>query len=383
MERPELRQLVSDLVAIPSVNPLEEPLDDTTGEGRVAGFVHSRLQAAGLAVEVDEVMPGRPNVVARVPGEREEAVLFDAHLDTVSGEGMEAPFSPRVEGDTLYGRGAADDKGSLAAMMAALIAVAQGGTRPPATVVFTATADEECRMRGLHHLLASGLRARVAVVGEPTNLELIVAHKGVARFTITTGGKAAHSSRPEGGANAIYRMARVVQALEHYARGGVGRESHALLGKATLSVGVIRGGRYVNVIPDRCEIDVDRRLLPGEDGRRAVADVRAYLASAIEEDIGLEVHNPDLLVPGLNVSVDDPWVHAVGTATKAVVGKLSIDGSQATTHAGVLAEAGMPAVVLGPGAMGQAHTVDEGLDLNQLEQAAAVYESLMRGGAGV
>ena len=214
-------------------------------------------------------------------------------------------------------------------------------------------------MRGLRALLESGLRARGAVVAEPTGLEIVVAHKGVARFSVSTTGTAGHSSRPEAGVNAIYRMAKVVTALEHYAKGGVGRETHPMLGKGTLSVGVIRGGEYVNIIPDRCEIDVDRRILPGEDGKRAVSDVRTYLGSAIEGDIGLEVVGPKLLVPGLNMSADDAWVKAVGAATKHVTGRSAYVGNVATTHAGVLMEAGVPAVVLGPGSMGQAHTATE------------------------
>ena len=383
MERQELRQLVAEMVAIPSVNPLDGPAAPGTGEGALARFVQAKLQEAGLVAELREVLPGRPNVVATLPGESEEALWFDAHLDTVTGEGMATPFVPQVTGDIMLGRGAADDKGSLAAIVAAVTTLARGGVRPPLTILVTATADEEYRMRGLRALLESGLRARGAVVAEPTGLEIVVAHKGVARFGVTTTGTAGHSSRPEAGVNAIYRMAKVVTALEHYAKGGVGRETHPMLGKGTLSVGVIRGGEYVNIIPDRCEIDVDRRILPGEDGRRAVSDVRTYLGSAIEGDIGLEVVGPKLLVPGLNMSADDPWVKAVGAATKHVTGRSAYVGNVATTHAGVLMEAGVPAVVLGPGSMGQAHTATEKLDLNQLEQAAAIYEFLMRSGASV
>jgi acetylornithine deacetylase len=382
MERDELRQLASDMVAIPSVNPLDGPIGEERGEQAMALFVQSRLQAAGIVAELTEAAPGRPSVLARLPGEREEALLFDAHLDTVSGAGMESPFQPRVENDTLSGRGAADDKGSLAAMMAALIDVARAGGRPPYTILLTATADEEYRMSGMNGLLESQrIAPRAAVVGEPTSLEVVVAHRGVARFAISTVGKAAHGSRPEEGVNAIYRMARVVQALEHYARGGVGRDMHPLLGKATLSVNVIRAGEYANVIPDYCEVIVDRRLLPNEDGRKVIVDVRTYLASAIEDDVGLHVSSPSLFVPGLSMSADDPWVKVVATAVKAVTGKLTISGLSGATHAGPLAQTGVPAVVLGPGSIGQAHTTTEALDLTQLEQAAEIYASLMRTGA--
>jgi len=264
--------------------------------------------------------------------------------------------------------------------MAALMEVARGGGKPPATVILTATADEEYRMSGLLSLLESGVSARAAVVGEPSNLEIITSHKGVARFKVATTGTAVHSSRPEEGVNAIYRMAKVVQALEAYAKGGVGRESHPVLGKATLSVGVIRGGEHVNVVPDRCEIDVDRRLLPGEEGRKPVADVREYLHNAVEGEVGLEVIGPDLVVPGLSLATDHPLARAVSAAVKEVTGKAPLSGMMGTTHAGHLAKVGIPALVFGPGAMGQAHTATEELDLAQLEQAAAVYEKLMRSG---
>jgi len=383
MDRDELRKLVADLVAIPSVNPLDGPVGEGRGEAQAAAFVASRLREADIECELREAPPGRPTVLARVPGKSDEAIWFDAHLDTVSGEGMAfEPFAPKIEGDILYGRGASDNKGSLAAMMAALIEVARGQEKPPATVLLTATADEEYRMRGMMGLLESGLRARAAVVGEPTGLEIVIAHKGVARFRVATKGKAAHSSQPEQGANAIYRMGKVIQALEAYAKGGVGRETHPLLGRATLSVGVIRGGEYVNVVPDRCEIEVDRRLLPGEEARKAVGDVRAYLSSAVEADVGLKVSGADFVVPGLSLAADHALVQAVAGVMREVTGKAPVSGMMGTTHAGPLAEAGIPALVLGPGQLGQAHTATEGLDLNQLEQAAALYDGLMRSGLG-
>lgn len=383
MDQAELRQLAAELVRIPSVNPLDSPVGDGYGEARLAGYIETRLREAGLSVELREAAPGRPSVVARLAGDREEALWFDAHLDTVSAGNMAfEPFEGRIEGDRLYGRGAADDKASLAAMMAALINVARSGSKPPLTVIFTGTADEEYRMRGLRSLLDSGLRARAAIVGEPTGLEIVIAHKGVARFSIATRGKAAHSSRPEEGVNAIYRMARIVQALEAYAKGGVGRETHPLLGKATLSVGVIRGGEHVNVVPDRCEIDVDRRLLPGEDARRAVAQVKAYLSTAVE-DVDVEVIGPTLTVPGLSVSSEEPLVQGVAQAVRELTGKAPLTGMMGATHAGPLVAAGIPALVMGPGAMGQAHTATEELDLAQLDQAAAIYEALMRNGAGL
>jgi len=383
MDGGQLRKLAADLVAIPSVNPLEGPIGEGRGEGELVAFVVSRLKEAGIDCETPEALPGRPNVVARVAGESEEAIVFDAHLDTVSAEGMEfEPFAGRIEGDKVYGRGSADCKGCLAAMMAALMAVAQGGEKPAKTVILTGTVDEEHRMRGLLSLLDSGLTAEAAIIGEPTSLEIVIAHKGVARFKVATTGKAVHSSAPDQGVNAIYRMGRVLQALEQYAKGGVGTGSHPLLGRGTLSVGVIRGGEYVNVVPDRCEIDVDRRLLPGDEGHKAVGDVRGYLLHAIDEEMGLEVGKAELLVPAMDISSDHPLVRGVSAVVREVTGKAPVRGMTGTTHAGQFVARGVPALVVGPGTTGQAHTATEELDLNQLEQAAAIYEALMRNGAG-
>ncbi len=381
MDQQQLRQLAAELVRIPSENPLDGPAGEGKGEAALAEFVASYLRDAGIACELPEAAPGRPSVVARVAGEGEEAIWFDAHLDTVSAAGMEFdPYAARVEGDVLYGRGASDDKASMAAMMAALIRVAQSGGPPPATVIFTATADEEYKMRGLRSLLEGGLTAGAAVIGEPTGLKVITAHKGVVRVTIATSGKAAHGSDPDAGVNAIYKMARVVQALEAYAKGGAGIEAHPILGRGTLSVGVIRGGEYVNVVPDRCVIEVDRRVLPAEEGRRAASELRSYLSNALE-DIHVEVSLPTFLVPGLDLSAEHPLARAAVAAVKQVTGKASLGGMAGATHAGPLGRAGIPAVVLGPGAMGQAHTSTEQLDLTQLEPAANVYEVLMRNGA--
>ncbi len=381
MDQQQLRELAAALVKIPSENPLDGPVGETKGERRLAEFVASTLREAGISCELQESVPGRPNVLARVPGESEETVWFDAHLDTVSAEGMEfEPYQARIEGDLLQGRGAADDKGSIAAMMAALIRLARSGSKPPATVLFTATADEEYKMRGMQGLLDSGVTARAAVIGEPTGLEVVAAHKGVVRFSVITRGKAAHGSVPDAGENAIYKMAKVVQALEAYAKRGVGISSHPLLGRGTLNVGVIRGGEYVNVVPDSCVVEIDRRILPGEEPRKAVSELRSYLANAVE-DVDAEVTSPTLTVPGMDLPGDHPLAVAVLEAVKQITGKAALGTMSGATHAGPLNRAGIPAVVFGPGAMGQAHTATEALDLNQLAQAADIYELLMRNGA--
>jgi acetylornithine deacetylase len=382
--REEIVRVLCELVAIPSVNPIEGPLAEGFGEAAAAEYVEKFLREAGLETSRQEVLPGRPNVVGLLAGDPgTETLLLDAHLDTVSAEGMEiAAFEPKVEEERIWGRGACDAKGCLAAMLVAVKRAAQGAARPRASIMLSATVDEEHLARGLKALLESGPAATMAIVGEPTNLEVATAHRGLVRWVIRTRGKAAHSSRPQEGENAIYRMARIVNALEAYSKRGVGRESHPLLGRGQLTVGVIRGGTQVNVVPDLCEIEIDRRLLPSEEARRAMADVHQYLANASSVEASFEHSDPSLVSPALDVSSEEPVARLALDAVRAVLGRAPIAGLSGDTHAGKLTEAGIPSVVLGPGQMGQAHTARESVAIEQLVKAVQVYEEIIRQAGG-
>src|SRR5437867_6628161 len=260
-------KLLRELIALPSVNPAFLPANDLrAGEQRVADFLAATAGRVGFDVEFQEVFPGRSNLLARLPasGQVRQRILLAPHMDTVGGESSEI-FDPREKDGRLHGRGACDTKGSVAAMLTALIELAGSPQRPGHTeIVFAGLVDEENGQCGSRALVAKGFRADLAIVGEPTRLQVVTAHKGDLWLQLETRGKAAHGSRPDLGRNAVHEMARIVDLLETTYAALLRKRRHALLGNPTVSVGVIAGGSQPNIVPDQCRISIDRRTIPGE-----------------------------------------------------------------------------------------------------------------------
>ena len=261
-------RLLADLVAIPSVNPMGRPLSGPGYlEGGMTEYLVQWFDALGVGVERQPVEPGRENVIARydAPGSA-RTVLFDVHQDTVPVEGMTIdPFTPTVEGGKLYGRGACDVKGGMAAMLSAFARLVRERPKGSASVVLACTVDEEFTHTGSSRLAHTPLGAALAVVAEPTRLQVVGnCHKGAVRWKIRTRGVACHSSTPHLRVNAIYAMAAIVAALEEHAAELGDSTPHEILGPPSMSVGRIEGGQSVNVVPDLCEIEIDRRVIPGE-----------------------------------------------------------------------------------------------------------------------
>ncbi|HUT36258.1 MAG TPA: M20 family metallopeptidase [Planctomycetota bacterium] len=382
--------LLRELVATPSMNPYRSAeLAPGYGEAAVAERVAAFLREAGLSVELQEIAPGRPNVLARLDGPAGvPPLLFVAHLDTVPVDGMTIPpFEGGVRDGRLWGRGACDNKGSLAAMLTALRRVAAARANP-CPILFAGTADEESGYRGIRAALRhsgfqsairdprSAIAPRAAFVGEPTGLSIVVAHRGVVRWAIAQRGKSAHSAHPEQGVNAIYRMMPLVRDLEALAAEIARRPAHPLVGPPTLSVGTIRGGHSVNTVPDSCVIEVDRRLVPGESPDAAEAEVRALA----------ERHGATLdrffCAGAFEVPPDCLAARMAKQAVGAVVGEPCVVGVAYATEAPEVFGAGIPVVVVGPGDGSKAHSADEFLDLDQLQAAEQVYEHLMTQPAG-
>jgi acetylornithine deacetylase len=276
----------------------------------------------------------------------------------------------------------------MAAMLVALARLAQERPSGRPTVVMACTVNEECGFSGALALASlcrgpfDGILPRrpdVAVFAEPTELQVVVAHKGVVRWRCHTRGRAAHSSRPEAGENAIYKMARALGAMERYQRDLVGQlGSHPLCGRPTMSVGTIRGGAGVNIVPDHCVVEIDRRLLPGEDPEQARRHLIGYLQQQVGPEIALEHDLP--FMEGLALS-DEQNGELAGSlcavATEVAGGCRSI-GVPYATDAAFVAATGVPAVVFGPGSIAQAHTVDEWIALDQLARAAEIYYQWIR-----
>jgi acetylornithine deacetylase len=253
--------LLRNLVAINSVNPSLVP--GAPGEGEIAAAIAASMRQIGMDVEVDEVAPGRPNVVGVLEGRTSgRSLMLCGHTDTVGVDGMAAPFDPLERNGRLYGRGAQDMKSGLAAMIDAARLVARTGLRAGRLLV-AAVIDEEYASIGADALVARW-RADGAVVTEPTDLEVAVAHKGFAWCEVETRGRAAHGSRPREGRDAIVRMGRVLHALEALDRDLQAREPHALMGTASLHASIIAGGRELSSYPDRCVLQYERRTIAGE-----------------------------------------------------------------------------------------------------------------------
>ena len=371
--------LVAELVRIPSINwgPAGEQ-GGGTFEQEIGVFVAEYFGRAGLEPQVQPVADHRANVVARLPGAGPRVLWLDAHMDTVPVEGMEGdPFSGEVRDGRLYGRGSCDTKATLGAMMYAVGLLARQGATPPASVVLTATVDEEARCGGILRLKESGLTADGAVVGEPTELNLVAATKGAARWQVRTRGVGVHTCHPEKGHNAVYDMARVITALEDRLIPSLQRKSHPLVGSPRLTVSLIRGGQRCNIVPDECVVDLDRRVLPGETPEEVIGGVGEFLQELSAEIPGLQVEMlpPYTFVPGTEATPDDEVYQALHGAIAGALGSCQVVGVPYTTHCSIIEQMGIPSVTFGPGSIEQAHTINEWVATEQIVRAA---ETLVR-----
>jgi acetylornithine deacetylase len=374
--------LLTDLVAINSVNPAY----GGPGEAAVACFLREQLSAAGIEVVAQSVEPGRENVIGVLPGrDRSRRVVLEAHMDTVGVEGMTvAPFEPMIRDGRLYGRGSCDTKGGLAAMLAAVLDLAAAGEPPACDAWLAAVVDEEHAYRGVlalvEALAVAGGATAAAIVAEPTSLRIVSATKGVLRFRIRLTGKAAHSSKPWLGVSAISAAADVVHALDQFHSNLASGQAHPLLGPATGSIGLIRGGVQVNIVAEACELDVDRRLLPGEDPEAVLAEYRRVVqAAATARSVTASLET--LL---LDETLETPLDADVVTTAAAVSRQLGLPpdaigvpyGSDASK---LSRRAGVPSIVFGPGSIDQAHAAEESVPLAEVDTAAAfIREFLLR-----
>jgi acetylornithine deacetylase/succinyl-diaminopimelate desuccinylase-like protein len=361
--------LLRELIALPSVNPAFVPAHDPrAGEGRVADFLATSAARLGLSVDRQPVLPGRDNVLARLTpaGPVRRRIVLAPHMDTV-GVTDDAQLRPVLQHGRLHGRGACDTKGSLAAMLCALAHLARSGPRPQHTeIVLAALVDEENAQSGSHALARSGLRADLAIVGEPTRLKVVTAHKGDLWLRFETRGRAAHGATPHLGRNAVHEMARVAHLLEtDYAR-QLRRRRHPLLGSGTINVGVLRGGVQPNIVPDRCELLADRRTLPGE----TEAGVRREITALLRRH-GLKATLADSRGNPCHPLETDPRLPLVRQFLRAA-GQRAPVGVHFFCDAAVLAAGGIPSVVFGPGNIAQAHTADEWIAVRELEAATAL-----------
>lgn len=379
----EVLELCREMVAIPSINP-QDKTDYTTpfGEARMADFVLDWLDRQGLAPQRQTAKPGRDNVVAVAGGTNaSRSFLLCAHTDTVGVEEMTiGPFDPVVRDGRLYGRGSCDTKASLACMMIAFRNRVQADL--PCNLVLLASCGEEYDTCGAsHYARQSGESLAGAIFGEPTQLKVITAHKGVVRFRLTTTGRSAHSSTPQLGDNAIYHLAEFIPALKNFADVLSQNTGHPRLGCETLAVTQIKGGHQVNVIPDHCEALIDWRILPG----RSVDACQQELCNYLTETAGMTrptIENIGYYAP-VETAADHRFTGQLLKAVERVLGTTETDVVAYGTDASGFAQLDMPSLVLGPGDIAQAHTEDEFIEIDQLEKGLAVHEAFLQGDWGV
>jgi acetylornithine deacetylase len=373
----DARALACALVRIDSRNPGLTP--GAAGEAECVALLRRVLDDWGFRTEVHEALPGRPNLLARVGAARApRRLMFSGHLDVVGVDGMtHSPFEGEVRDGRLYARGAADMKGGVAAMCAAAWRAAQEPL--DGEIVVALTADEEYESAGTRAMLERGVRADAAIVGEPTRLEIMPAHRGFVWIEVEVSGRAAHGSRWDVGVDAIRHAGLLLSELDRVDAEELPRREHPLLGRASLHASTIAGGIGMSTYPDRCVVRLERRTLPGERGEdviaeieRACAAVRARRPSFVAEVRLLMTQGPS------DVALDAPIVHALTDALRACDEPVRVAGMSAWTDAALLNAAGIPAICFGPGDISLAHAAEEYIPLDEIDRAVSVLDVLAR-----
>lgn len=349
-------RLLRDLIAINSVNPTLVP--GAPGEALVADAIAAEMRRIGLDVVVQAAGPGRPNVIGVLEGARAgRTLMFCGHMDTVGVGGMPAPFTPVERDGRLYGRGAQDMKGGVAAMIGAARVLAGTGLYR-GRVVVAAVVDEEHSSIGADALVGEWT-AEAAVVTEPTDLQIVTAHKGFAWIEVEVLGKAAHGSRPAEGQDAILRLGRVLRHLETLGRDLERRASHPRLGFGSLHASLVEGGRELSSYPDRAVLQMERRTLPGDEPSQPLAEVREILDGLRLEDSTFRAAARTLFQrTAYELDADHPLPQTLGEAVRHVGGSTAFAGAAFWADSAVLGHAGIPSVLFGPGGAGL-HSTEE------------------------
>lgn len=376
MNNEHVVDLMRDLIAIPSVNPIYDPA--STGEIDVAAYVEAWASELGLETIRQAVFPGRDNVLVRLRGPAGAPVLLmEAHMDTVGVDAMPAAFTPELREGRLYGRGACDTKGSLAAMMAAVEQLASMREALACTVVLLAAVDEETSGMGARAHVEAGGTADVGIVGEPTGVRIVHQHNGCVRGKIEVIGKAAHTSVAAEGINAIDGMAEVILALREVNR-DLALKPGGPAEHGSLTVSLISGGAGINIVPERCVIDYDRRTVPGKTSAEALAEIDAALdgVRGARPDLRIERREPWFVGDSLDTPPESEIVRIASAASAA----LGLDATPFRVPYGSDASkfqaGGIPTIVFGPGSIAKAHAVDESVPVNDLVAAVAFYREV-------
>lgn len=357
--------LLQQLVRIPSVNPDNAPGTERIGEETLAIFLSGWLESIGAQVKLEEIKAGRPNLIARfAPVDGRPRILLGPHLDTVGVGGMTIdPFGGVIHDGKLWGRGACDTKGPMAAMLWALHENRDQLATLPVAIDFVAFMGEESGQWGSKDFARQhGSGYQFAIVGEPTSMEIVHTTKGSLWGTLRATGRAAHSSMPENGENAILKLARAIDRLDCHLGAELAGYTHPVLGRSTLNVGVIRGGSRPNIVPDLAEAEIDIRLTPSLAA--AGGALRLLKDSISAYELPVSIVNPHENPP-METDPDHPVIRRL-----LATGGTRLAGAPWFSDAAHLSAGGVPSVCIGPGSIHQAHTADEFIEIAALEQGA-------------
>lgn len=374
---PDVVDLLRELVAVDTTNP-------GGNEGDAAQLLADLFTQHGLEPVIDRFAAEHVNLTASASfGEGGPTVVLNSHLDVVPavGDWTTPAFAPQIRDGRMYGRGSADAKGSLAPMAVALLRLLhdENAANLRGTVVYTAVGDEEVGSRGARHLLIE-LGADGAIIGEPTSLRLLSAHKGSVRPIIELTGKSAHAAAPAKGINAINAAGPLLAMLESH---GVelSERQHPLTGSPTVTPVLIAGGEAPNAVPASCRITVDRRLVPGETAESALAEIEALLAkfNADNAPVTAVIAECAPSTGGPSQTADtDPFVMSCQQALDGVGADSALGGLIVNCDMTHFRAAGIPTVVIGPGELEVMHVPDESVDIDELRRAVDVYEAILR-----
>jgi acetylornithine deacetylase len=361
------------LIAVDSVNPSLVP--GAAGEAAVARTIAEAMRGIGLTVETQDAAPGRPNVVGTLQGRvAGRSLMFCGHIDTVGAAGMKAPFDPAERDGKIFGRGSQDMKSGVAAMIDAARVISESGGLAAGKLVIACVVDEEHASIGADALVTRW-RADAAVVTEPTDLQVAIAHKGFEWVEIETEGRAAHGSRPREGRDAIRLMARVLTGLDQLDRHLQSKAPHALLGTASLHASLIEGGRELSSYPDRCHLQMERRTVPGEAPGISARELDELLARLRAEDPDFKAASKEMFARspyeiGANHELPRTMLRAAGSSASPI-------GMSFWTDAAILGDAGIPSILYGPTGAGL-HSVEEWVDAKSVTTCRDALVALAR-----
>jgi acetylornithine deacetylase/succinyl-diaminopimelate desuccinylase family protein len=375
----ELIRSTEELIRIPSYTGIFEQ------ETAVARYIKNRMTNAGINCHLEEVIDGRLNVIAVLPGTGNgKSLLFCGHTDTVPPYDMKEALIPKREGDRIYGRGASDMKGPVASMLEAMIAIQQSGLRLKGDLIFAGVIDEEMRSYGVVDLIEKGISANGAIIGEPSNLKLCVAHRGLEWFEFCFKGKTVHGAEQAEGINAILKAAHFICAVENELMPRLEKRKDSLLGSSTANIGVIHGGTQLSTVPGECTVSIDRRFLPEEKYEEVCGDFKELLNHLATDDpeISCEIKIMDVSVMKAGY-VHMPLVRATDknfiTLLREKINEAFDQDTEVASFpgwsdAGILSSYGkIPSVVFGPGTTACCHSPLEYITVSDLTKACLAY----------